>query len=378
MFLIHKKENRISQIEQKSFTELGFKERENLQEWIANNPEALGEELLLIQKEFDGFNDTNERLDLLALDKQGNLVIIENKLDDSGKDVTWQVIKYASYCSSLTKFQIRDIYQNYLDKSSNERKAEDNLSEFFGNVDFKELSLNQGTSQRIMMVAGNFRKEVTSTVLWLLNYKLRIQCFKVTPYSLNDNLLLDIEQIIPMKDAEDYVISMADKTQEDISSQEELKTRYIFRIEFWGKLLKEFNTKSELFSNINPAKDNWIGAGSGISGISFNFVVSHSYARAEIYIQRPTLEECKSVFDDLYKQKAEIEKAFNGDLIWERGEEKKGCRIKYEKQGVDVYDKDDWDKMILFMSDAMARLEVALKEPLKKISAQLKLKNKNY
>jgi hypothetical protein len=30
----------------------------------------LGEELLIIQKEFDGFEDTNERLDLLALDKK--------------------------------------------------------------------------------------------------------------------------------------------------------------------------------------------------------------------------------------------------------------------------------------------------------------------
>lgn len=39
-----------------------------------------GEELLIIQKEFDGFDDTRERLDLLALDKDGNLVIIENKL----------------------------------------------------------------------------------------------------------------------------------------------------------------------------------------------------------------------------------------------------------------------------------------------------------
>lgn len=31
--------------------------------------------------------DTRECLDLLALDKDGNLVIIENKLDDSGRDV---------------------------------------------------------------------------------------------------------------------------------------------------------------------------------------------------------------------------------------------------------------------------------------------------
>lgn len=80
---------------------------------------SLGEELLIIQKEFSGFNETNERLDLLALDKLGNLVIIENKLDDSGKDVTWQVIKYASYCSSLTKHDILKIYQDYLGSKAN-------------------------------------------------------------------------------------------------------------------------------------------------------------------------------------------------------------------------------------------------------------------
>jgi len=84
-----------------------------LQEWIANNPTSLGEELLIIQKEFSGFSEMNERLDLLALDKLGNLVIIENKLDDSGKVVTWQVIKYASYCASSTKQDIIKIYQDF-------------------------------------------------------------------------------------------------------------------------------------------------------------------------------------------------------------------------------------------------------------------------
>ena len=64
MFVIDKIHNRISKIKSKTFHELGFRERENLQEWIAKNPSCLGdEELLIIQKEFDGFNDTNERLD---------------------------------------------------------------------------------------------------------------------------------------------------------------------------------------------------------------------------------------------------------------------------------------------------------------------------
>ncbi len=77
MYIIDKEKNRISKLQKKTFTELKFKEREHLQEWIANNPSSLGEELLIIQKEFSGFGETKERLDLLALDKQGNLVIIE-------------------------------------------------------------------------------------------------------------------------------------------------------------------------------------------------------------------------------------------------------------------------------------------------------------
>jgi len=88
MFTVDQQSNRINPVKTKTFGELGFTERKHLQEWLAHQPDALGEELLIIQKEFDGFDDTRERLDLLALDKDGNLVIIENKLDDSGRDVS--------------------------------------------------------------------------------------------------------------------------------------------------------------------------------------------------------------------------------------------------------------------------------------------------
>lgn len=164
MYLITSDRSRITKLEGKKFSQLGIKERNHLQEWLAENPQALGEELLIIQKEFDGFNDTNERLDLLALDKKGNLVIIENKIDDSGRDVTWQALKYASYCSSLLKEDIKDIFQVYLKKNSRDGNAEELLAEFF-QKSFEELTLNDGNTQRIMMVAGKFRKEVTSTVV---------------------------------------------------------------------------------------------------------------------------------------------------------------------------------------------------------------------
>ena len=118
MYKINKTSNNVVKLEQRLFKELHLKEREHLQEWIAKNPEMLGEELLIIQKEYDGFNDTNERLDLLALDKDGGLVIIENKLDDTGRDVVWQALKYTSYCSTLTTSQIIKIYQSYLERKT--------------------------------------------------------------------------------------------------------------------------------------------------------------------------------------------------------------------------------------------------------------------
>lgn len=375
MYIIDKANNRIDEITERTFTELGFKERDNLQEWLANNPKALGEDLLIIQKEFDGFDDTNERLDLLALDKQGDVVVIENKLDDSGRDVTWQSLKYAAYCSTLSTIQIKNIYQQYLDKQGNNEKAEDKLIEYFDNQDFEELSLNKGQTQRIIMVAGNFRKEVTSTVLWLMNYKLRIQCLKVTPYSMGEQLFLNIEQIIPLKDAEEYIIGMADKTQDDLNSQEELKSRHVIRLEFWKVLLKQINGNSNLFQNISPSRDNWISAGSGISNVSFQFSITGFYAGVSLYMSRNNADENKFIFDELFKHKDSIEKAFGDKIEWRRLDDKKGSDIVYRLTGVSVFNKDDWQKMINFMSDAMIRLEKAFKEPLKKVNQQLKSKD---
>jgi RecB family endonuclease NucS len=76
MFRVDRTQNRIIKLAGSRLSGLNLRERDHLQEWLAKQPDALGEELLIIQKEFDGFADTRERLDLLALDKDGQLVVI--------------------------------------------------------------------------------------------------------------------------------------------------------------------------------------------------------------------------------------------------------------------------------------------------------------
>jgi hypothetical protein len=372
MYRINPENNSIQKVKTATFKELGYKEREHLQEWIAKNPACLNEELLIIQKEFSGFNDTNERIDLLALDKQGNLVIIENKLDDSGRDVTWQVLKYASYCSSLSTDDITKIFNSYLADNSAKEKFED----FFESEDYEE-KLNAGNSQRIMMVSGSFRKEVTSTVLWLMNYGLRIQCFKATPFKMNETILINFEQVIPIKEAEDFIISMAQKNRENIERQEELKSRHHIRKEFWAKMIGALNPISTLYQNVSPSKDHWLSAGSGMSGVSYNTIITKTCARIELSIYGRTQEENKEIFDLLKEKQNRIEETFGNHLEWERLDDKRMSRIKFEKGGLNIFNKDDWNSMIEFFVKYLPTFEKALKKPIDEVNRKIKNTNHN-
>ena len=367
MYQIHKKDNTISAIQKSSFGNLQYKEREHLQERIANNPQALWEELLIIQKEFDGFNETKERLDLLALDTQGNLVIIENKLDDTGRDVVWQSLKYASYCSTLKKSDIITIYQSYLDKCNKWHIAQSELEEFFEWQAWDEIEINSTQSQRVMLVAGNFRKEVTSTVLWLMNYGLRIQCFKATVYVQWDNHLLMVDQIIPIQDAEEYTIKMAEKQQEQIHIQTSQTTKHTLYKEFWGKLLPICNILTPLFANRSTSQDSRLYAGSGISWVSYAFVITKSYCATELYLWHKVAEENLKIFDYLYLYKDAIEKAFGTCLIRDKLEGKKATRISYRLEGVNITRKEDRDQMIEFLTTHMVKLYAACDHYIKKI-----------
>jgi len=206
--------------------------------------------------------------------------------------------------------------------------------------------------------------------MWLLNYKLRVQCFRASPYSMDDQLFLNIEQIIPTKDAEEYMIGMAEKVQDDLNSSE-LRQIHILRKDFWLKVIQLINTKCTLYQNISPSAYHWIGAGSGVRGVSFNFAVSKTYGRAEIYIDRGVKEENEFIFDQLFKKKEEIENTFSGDLIWERLDGKRACRIKSETPG-NILNKEQWPEMMEFMVDSMVRIEKSFKTPLQEINSKLK------
>lgn len=373
MFRVDLAQNRLSRLVQKRFSDLNLRERDHLQEWLAHLPDALGEELLIIQKEFDGFDETRERLDLLALDKDGNLVVIENKLDDSGRDVTWQALKYTAYVSGLNKTQIVDIYQQYLDRYCGGGNAVARICEFIEVEDLGETVLNPGNDQRMMFIAANFRREVTATVLWLLTRGIRAQCFKVTPFGFGDELILDVQQIIPTPEAADFMIGMSTKENDEKVTQDTQKKRHKLRQEFWEAALEQLRAHGvDLYRNISPSRDHWLNAGSGLRGCPYTLIFSKGEARVELGLGRQDAAENKWLFDQLWADKDKLEADFGAKLDWKRLDGKKACRIVYA-QDFDGYDRENWPTMINWLSAHIRKLEAAFSAPLTLLKPKLRL-----
>ena len=214
LFRINPENRESEKITEVDFTQLGFKERRDIQEWVAANPSILGDNLLIIGKEFSGFDRTNERLDLLAVDEDGKLVIIELKRDHTGSDAHWQAIKYASYLHRARDEDFVRMFSKY--GGISETEAIDRLLQHLGADDLN--SLNNG--QRIILASHRFAPEVTSASLWL-NEKTTdndlITCIQLIPYhdAQNNSLYIQANAIIPMLGAEEYSIGIGDSLNEE-------------------------------------------------------------------------------------------------------------------------------------------------------------------
>lgn len=197
MYRVDLESKRLIEIPVTSFAALNLRERYDIQEWISGTPKILGEELLVIGKEL--VLPSGKRLDLLTVDRQGALVVVELKRDDSGTDVEWQAIKYASYCSSFSQDEIYNYFAEYLGTDADD--AQGKIEEF---VNCELEDLNQ--TQRIILVSKEFHSDVVSAVLWLRESEIDIACIRLTPH-LDEagNLFVDPEIIIPLPEAKDYI-----------------------------------------------------------------------------------------------------------------------------------------------------------------------------
>lgn len=230
-----------SKIEGSTFTSLNIWERHHIQEWVRSNPEILGEDLLVVSIEFDRFSNSNDRLDVLALDRAGNLVVVELKRDSAAGYADLQAVRYAAMVSSMTVALLIPFYmayqRKYYDRLLTDEDAKNELTEFVENESFTELS----NKPRIILCSEGFSQEITATVLWLREFEVDISCVKITPYQIDDKVVIVPTTIIPLQEANQYLIEIRHKEEAKERSKKQHRPKTM-KVLIENKLVQEGDT----------------------------------------------------------------------------------------------------------------------------------------
>lgn len=227
--------NNLEKIDRTSFQVENILERTNLQDALKKQIDIIAPDCLVISEEFSEWDGSKRRIDLLAIDKEANLVVIELKRDETGEHMELQAIRYASMVSTLTFSRTVKIYQKYLDKSSISEDAENSLLKFL------EWDENQADDfaldVKIILVSSNFSKEITTSVMWLNERNIDIKCIRLVPYKLNEKVLIDVQQIIPLPEAENYQIQIKQQVLQRREARQTDRdyTSYKFQDEIYNK-----------------------------------------------------------------------------------------------------------------------------------------------
>lgn len=362
IFTYDLKDRKIVLPRETTFKEHNILERKNIEKWIEEYPEILGEELLVLTTEFDRFDRTSERLDILALDIEGNLVVIELKRDDTGKNAELQALKYAAYCSTLNFDQVIDLHKSYL-LNKGENSTDDiirkKILNFIQQTEFEEIN----DRPRIFLLAKEYRPEVTASVLWLRKFGIDITCVKLTPYS-HDGASLTIESsiLIPVPEAKDYLIKVENKEKFEIS-QSRSKQEYL---EFYLDLVKQLS--DELPGEYpDPSPRNYYYIRTGMSNVHYEWIFRgrpRSSFGVELHFENPDKALNESLLNHFLKFKQILEEKTGEEVIF-RSWSRRWTRIYIQrKEGEMSEDLMKWavNNMKIFIEIIQPEIEKYLEE----------------
>ena len=189
----------------------GFKERQDLQEWVLEYPEILGEDVLVITHEFGSWNlptgkQAQNRFDVLGLDSDGRLVLAELKRDTAPKDVHLQAITYAALVSTFTPEDIISLLHQRLRKTKPNATLEDSEAEITSHCEALDEDLLR--SPRIVLVAGDFDPVTMTTIDWLVSQGLDISLQRVQAYRTESKeTVITVSRIYPIPALDEFKVT---------------------------------------------------------------------------------------------------------------------------------------------------------------------------
>ena len=165
----------------------GMDYEQRLQDIIAADLSIVDPSLMVIGREVP--TSFGGRIDLLAIDAVGNLIVVELKRGQTPREVVAQTLDYGSWVRHLNSEEIADVFISYQRRFLNEETPEginDALQRKFNTIP-DELN----TSHRLVIVAGELDPSTQRIVLYLQEeYSVDINVVVFRAFQDDDRLYL--------------------------------------------------------------------------------------------------------------------------------------------------------------------------------------------
>ena len=122
-----------------------------------------------------------------------------------------QALRYAAMVSTMTFEHVVAAHSDYLKRRQIDGDAEERILSFLQWTEPRAEDFNQDV--KIILVSSDFSKEIATAVMWLNQRDIDIRCVRLTPYRLDDRLLIDVQQVIPLPEASEYQVKLKEKGQ---------------------------------------------------------------------------------------------------------------------------------------------------------------------
>ena len=238
-------DDKITPVPSTTFAQQGLQERKNLQALLKSRPDVISPDTLIVAEEFGDWEDSRRRIDLLGIDKNANLVVIELKRTEDGGHMELQAVRYAAMISAMTFDMLVAHYEQFLKDNDDKRDAKDRLVEFLNWDDSDDQTLGQHI--QIVLASAEFSKELTTSVLWLNEQGLDIRCVRMRPYNNDGQVVLDVQTIIPIPEAEEYQIRIREKRQRERVAREGTRDISKYDVTIGGKQYTNQNKRNLMF-----------------------------------------------------------------------------------------------------------------------------------
>ena len=225
------KDRRIDALCETTFKDQGLKERQDLQRLLQDQVDVVDPNVMVLAEEFGHWTDSKRRIDLLCLDRDARMVVMELKRTEDGGHMELQALRYAAMVSRMTFDQAVEAHEKWLAQKKSDVNARDAILEF---LRWDEPDEDEFCKEvRIVLVSGDYSKEVTTSVLWLNERGIDIRCVRMKPYSHEGRTFVDVQQVVPLPEAGDYIVQVRNKERSKRESRETSKdyTRYDVTIE---------------------------------------------------------------------------------------------------------------------------------------------------